>query len=112
MRGKKLEPRGLEPHIYVLSRAESGFISFYTEDDLEEDEGDVQENGMQACLIIRTLTVSLEAQSLRTIHQFKIELLLQKIFFYGYFVVVLSSDGHCLVVRQYFWWFGDRLEEI
>jgi hypothetical protein len=67
MRGKTSEPRGLEHHVYVLSRAESGYISFYTEDDLEDDEGDVQENGMQACLLIRPLTVSLEARSLRTI---------------------------------------------
>jgi hypothetical protein len=69
MRGKTLVPRGLEPHIYVLSRAESGYISFHTEDDLEDDEGDGQENGTQACLLIRTLTVSLVAQSLRTVHQ-------------------------------------------
>jgi len=70
MRGMTLEPRGLEPHIYVLSRAESGYISFYTEDDLEDEEGDVQENGTQACLLIRPLTVSLEAQSLRTVQEF------------------------------------------
>jgi len=70
MRGKILEPRGLEPHIYVLSRAESGYISFYTEDDLEDDEGDVQENGTQACLLIPPLTISLEVQILRTVHQF------------------------------------------
>jgi hypothetical protein len=64
------EPRGLEPHIYVLSRAESGYISFYPEDDLEEDEADVQENGTQACRIVRPLTISLEAESFRTNHQF------------------------------------------
>jgi hypothetical protein len=38
------KPR-LRTHSCILSRAESGFISLYTEGDLEDDEADVQENG-------------------------------------------------------------------
>jgi hypothetical protein len=68
MRGTKSEPRGLEPHIYVFSRAESGYISFYTEDDHEDDDADVQDNGTQACHIVRPLTIALEADSFRTVH--------------------------------------------
>jgi hypothetical protein len=41
----------LRTHTCVLSRAESGYISFYTEDDLEGDEADVEQNGTpEPCL--------------------------------------------------------------
>jgi hypothetical protein len=45
------EPPRLRTHTCVLSRAESGYISLYAEDDLEGDEADVQENGtLESCL--------------------------------------------------------------